>query len=212
MTAESYPTRRRIGLWLGLGALAMACALAEWWNAARKLEALTNSPAPDRPVRDAPNIKTPADIVERMVALAEIGPDDLVCDLGCGDGRLVIAAVARHGCNGLGLDNDPERLVEARAAAEGAGVADRIEFVEANILEHDFSAADAVLMYLLPKLNEALVPQLNNLKPGARIVSSEFEIKGLKAESIERIRSAANGEEYVLFLYRRPQPIGERGR
>jgi precorrin-6B methylase 2 len=160
--------------------------------------------AAERPVANPPNVQTPPNVVQRMVELAAIQPGDLVYDLGCGDGRLVIEALVQHDCRGVGLDINPKRIVEAHANAREAGVEDRLELIEADILKHDFSQADAVLMYLLPRINEALIPQFDRLQPGARIVSHDFEIAGIQAESVERLQSPDGEHVHAIYLYRTP--------
>jgi SAM-dependent methyltransferase len=202
--------RQTQALWWLAGLAAIAAVAAAWlvFDQAISRVGLYQPPA-DRPVRDAPYITTPSDVVERIVDLAGIGPNDLVYDLGCGDGRLVIAACLRHRCRGVGLEKDPARLREAQANARAAGVEDLVQFKEADILKYDFSDGDAVLLYLLPKLNAALVPQFRRLKPGSRIVSSEFEIAGLEPEAVERYRSSANGEQYTLYMYRIAEAVSQ---
>jgi SAM-dependent methyltransferase len=125
---------------------------------------------------DVPYVPTPDSIVERMLEMASVGPGDYVIDLGCGDGRIVIAA-AKRGAIGHGVDIDPQRIKEARENAEKAGVADKVVFVEENIFDTDFSRASVITMYLFPSINFRLRPSLlENLEPGSRIVSHDFDM------------------------------------
>jgi len=119
-----------------------------------------------------PYVTSPMEIVERMMRMAEVGPGDFVIDLGSGDGRIVIAA-AKRGARGLGVDLDPELVALAKENAQAAGVKDRAEFKQQDLFETDLSPATVVTMYLLPELNEKLMPRLLALKPGTRIVSHD---------------------------------------
>ena len=123
---------------------------------------------------DVAYVPTPDFIVEKMMEMAQVGPGDYVIDLGCGDGRIVIAA-AKRGAIGHGVDLDPARIKEARLNAEKAGVAWKVVFMEENIFNTDFSRASVVAMYLFPDINVRLRPSLlEKLEPGSRIVSHDF--------------------------------------
>lgn len=119
-----------------------------------------------------PLITTPPQVVERMLALAGVGPGDLVVDLGSGDGRIVIEA-AKRGARGLGVDIDPNLVKHAIENAQKAGVDTRTQFIVKDIFETDLSAATVVAFYLLPDFNAKLLPKLLALKPGTRIVSHD---------------------------------------
>ena len=102
---------------------------------------------------------------------------DVVYDLGCGDGRIPIAAAKTYGARGVGIDIDPERIREANANAKEAGVTDKVKFINGDLFTADISEATVVTLYLLPSLNEKLIPKLKSeLKPGARIVSHQFDM------------------------------------
>jgi SAM-dependent methyltransferase len=139
---------------------------------------------------DVPYAATPYEIADEMVRLAGIGPDDIVCDLGCGDGRLVIEAVRRAGCRGVGVDIDPERIRQSRQNAAVAGVADRVRFVEQNFFETDLREASVVLIYLFPDVNLKLRPKfLGELRPGSRLVSHAFDMGDWRPDQSTRIRA-----------------------
>lgn len=126
---------------------------------------------------DAPYVSTPYEVVEEMLRLAAVRPDDVVYDLGCGDGRIVIEAARRHGARGVGIDIDPARIADANAGALRAGVAARVRFVVQDLFKADFSEATVVALYLFSELNAKLKPRfLAELRPGTRIVSHEFGI------------------------------------
>lgn len=132
--------------------------------------------AQNRPALDVPYIKTPSAVTERMLGLAQIGPGDYLIDLGSGDGRIPIAAAAKYGTRGLGVDLDPERTEEATAAAQAAGVADKLVFRTENLFDTDLSQASVISMYLFPEINLRLRPHLLQLKPGTRIISHAFHM------------------------------------
>jgi SAM-dependent methyltransferase len=140
---------------------------------------------PSRPP-DVIFVPTPEPVVEEMMKLADVKPGDVVYDLGCGDGRLVIAAAKRGAAKAVGVDIDPQRIKEARANAQQEGVADKVTFVQGDLFQMDFSDADVVTLYLLPDLNLKLRPKLLALRPGTRIVSHAFDMGDWKPED-ERV-------------------------
>ena len=123
-------------------------------------------------------VPTPQPMVEAMLATAEVKPGEMVYDLGCGDGRVVITAARKFYARGMGFDLDVELIQAARAAAAVAGVRHTVNFRRANIFSVDLSPADVVTLYLLREMNARLVPQLRALRPGARVVTYEFDIPG----------------------------------
>ena len=151
---------------------------------------------------DAPYVSTPYEVVAEMLSMAKVGPGDVLYDLGCGDGRIVIAAAQRFGTRGVGIDIDPRRVADATAAALSAGVADRVRFLRQDLFETDFSEASVVTLYLFPELNARLRPKLLSLKPGTRIVSHDFGIGDWPPERIERV--TANGATHQLMLWTVP--------
>jgi precorrin-6B methylase 2 len=129
------------------------------------------------PSLDVPFVPTPQEVVARMLSIAKVGKNDVLYDLGCGDGRIVVTAAKAHGARGTGFDLDPERIGEARKNAEQAGVADRVNFKVADLFETDVSAASVVTLYLLPNVNTRLRPRLwKQLKVGSRVVSHAFDM------------------------------------
>lgn len=129
------------------------------------------------PRLDVPYVPTPQPVVDRMLQLAKVGRQDVLYDLGCGDGRIVITAAKARGAHGTGIDIDPVRIEEARENAKAAGVSDKVEFRQENLFDADFSPATVVTLYLLPDINRKLRPQLwRQLKVGTRIVSHDFDM------------------------------------
>lgn len=137
-------------------------------------------------------------VVEAMLNIAEVQPDDLVYDLGSGDGRIVIAAARDFGVErAIGVDIDPERIAEARENAREAGVADQVTFIQADLFSYDFSDADAVMLYLLPRLNIKLRPRLlEELSPGTRVVSHSHDMNDWRADEHVRVR----GDDVYLWI------------
>jgi ribosomal protein L11 methylase PrmA len=126
---------------------------------------------------DVPFVPTRQEVVEEMLRMAGVTSKDVVYDLGCGDGRIVITAAQKFGARGVGVDIDPNRIAEARQNARLAKVEDRVTFRVENLFETDVSRATVVTLYLLPEVNMALRPRLQSqLAPGARIVSHDFDM------------------------------------
>jgi ribosomal protein L11 methylase PrmA len=132
--------------------------------------------APSR-VPDVVFVPTPEEVVDAMLKVAKVGSQDVVYDLGSGDGRIAIAAAKQHGARAIGIDIDPERIAEAKENARQAGVTDKVRFIQADLFESNISEATVVTLYLLPSLNLKLMPKLmKELKPGTRIVSHAFDM------------------------------------
>ena len=134
-----------------------------------------------------------------MLELAKVTPKDVVYDLGCGDGRIVIAAAQKYGVRAVGIDIDPQRISEANANAKAAKVTDKVKFVEADLFEADISEATVVTLYLLTRLNEKLKPKLlKDLKPGTRVVSHAFDMGDWKPEETASVGASS------VYLWRIP--------
>lgn len=147
---------------------------------------------------DVPFLESPESVVQAMLELAEVGDDDLVYDLGSGDGRIVIAA-ARRGARGVGIEIAPDLVELSNDNARQAGVAERVRFIEADLFESDFSEATVVMVYLYPKVNRRLRPLLDaQLAPGTRVVSHRYPIQGW--QPVERVK--VEGRWVFLYLKR----------
>ena len=129
-----------------------------------------------RPLLDVPYIKTPPAVVERMLEMGQVSSDDVLIDLGSGDGRIPIAAAKAHGTQGLGVDLDPDRTIEARGIAQQEGVTNLVSFRTENLFDTDLTEATVISMYLFPEINLRLRPHLLTLAPGTRIVSHAFHM------------------------------------
>ena len=162
--------------------------------------------APSAQTRLAPYVATPLDVVERMLMLARVGPSDVVYDLGCGDGRVVIMAAQKFGARGVGVDIEATLVDEAIAKAKAAGVADRVTFRVQDALTLDVSPATVVTLYLLASANARLRPILmRQLRPGARIVSHNFPIGDWEPDVVDNFTDAG-GRKRTLYLWRVSNP------
>jgi 2-polyprenyl-3-methyl-5-hydroxy-6-metoxy-1,4-benzoquinol methylase len=132
---------------------------------------------------DVVYVPTPPEVVNKMLEVAKVGKNDILYDLGSGDGRIPITAAKKFGTQGTGIDIDPERIKEANANAKKQGVSDKVKFLQQDLFKSDFSKATVVTLYLLPELNVKLRSQLfKQLKPGTRIVSHAFDMGDWKPE------------------------------
>jgi hypothetical protein len=155
---------------------------------------------------DVPYVPTPYVVVEEMLRLARVGPDDFVMDLGSGDGRILIAAARKFGARGTGVDLDPDRIEESVYSAQLQGVSDRVTFEQRDLFKFDISRATVVTMYLLPSVNMKLRPRLlNDLKPGTRIVSHDFDLEDWRPDEKSTVRKN-------VFLWIVPAKVGGRWR
>lgn len=145
---------------------------------------------------------TPEDVVDRMLALAQVTKDDVVLDLGCGDGRIPIRAAQKYGARGIGVDIDPELIERSKANARKAGVENLVEFRVEDALETDVSKATVVTLYMLSSFNAKLRPILwSNLHPGSRVVSHAFSMgREWPADQIDRFTNL-DGDQVTLYLW-----------
>jgi SAM-dependent methyltransferase len=168
-------------------------------------EAAQPAPAKDKPLR-APDVEydpSPPLVVNAMLDLGRVSSADVVFDLGCGDGRIVIAA-AKRGARGVCIDIDPVRIEESRRNAAQAGVSERITFHTQDLFESDLSSATVVMLFLYPDVNERLRPKLlSELKPGVRVVSHWHDMGSWKAEKIVPI--TADNEPRNLYFWTIPK-------
>ena len=149
-------------------------------------------------------VPTPQDVVDKMLQMAAPKRGDVVYDLGCGDGRIVVTAARKYGCKAVGFDIDPDRIKEARENVRKNGVGDLVTIKQEDIFKQDLSKANVVTLYLLPELNVRLIPQLEKLKPGSRIVSHDFSMKGVKPKQTVTLDSPEDGREHTIYLWEAP--------
>lgn len=141
--------------------------------------------------QDVRYVPTQQAVVDAMLELAGVTESDVVYDLGCGDGRIVVTAAKTYGARGKGIDIDPQRIKEANENAQNAGVTDKVTFEQANLFESDVSEASVVTLYLLNSLNLKLRPMLlEQLKPGTRIVSHAFNMGDWEPDETKQVQGA----------------------
>jgi SAM-dependent methyltransferase len=192
---------RQLILLAGLAACAAVNLQAGLAPATGNGQATPPAKRPDAP-QLAPYVPTPQEVVERMLTLAEVTKNDVVFDLGCGDGRIPITAARKYGARGVGVDIDPQRIAEANANAVAAGVQHLVTFKLQDAMTTDVSGASVVTLYLLSASNLRLRPILTRqLRPGARIVAHSFGMGDwtpAKADSF----TDAEGRARMLYLYK----------
>jgi len=182
-----------------IAAFAVCALLAQW-------------PAAAEPVAGAPYVPTPTAIVERMLTLAKVGPEDYLIDLGSGDGRLVITAVAKYKARGgMGIDLDPELVKLATGNAQKSGVAGQVSFVAGDLFAADVEKATVVTLYLVPSMMSDVEAKLRKeLKPGTRVVSHDYPLPTWKPVEVDKFDSQekvpiSGTTRTVLLLYRVPE-------
>ncbi len=148
---------------------------------------------------DVVYVPTPQVVVDEMLELAKVTKDDVIYDLGSGDGRIPITAAQKYGARGVGIDINPERIREANENAQKAGVTDRVTFLQQDLFQSDFSEATVVTLYLLPELNVKLRPQLfQQLKPGTRVVSHDFDMGEWKPDRVVQTQEGSTIYYWVI--------------
>ena len=183
------------------GMFAAALLLGAAWHLTHADETLELSPPARHP--DVHFVPTPQVVVDKMLELAQVGKDDMVYDLGCGDGRIVVTAATRFGCKAIGVDIDPQRVAESKENVAQNKVGHLVTIKEGNIFELDLTPASVVTLYLLPNLNVRLIPQLEKLKPGSRIVSLAFDRRGVKPEKVVTVEGE-HGGQHTVYLWTTP--------
>jgi SAM-dependent methyltransferase len=197
------PDRRDFWRAAGVGALMLISAATLTWGlgggpaVVDALAALIGRKKPD--VIYAP---TPQAVVERMLELAEVKHGDVVYDLGSGDGRVVVTAAKRYGVKAVGFEIDPALVAEARENARKNGVSDLVTIAQDDLFKADLSAATVITMYLGPALNARMMPRLAKLRPGTRIVSHDFPMKGARPKVAEVVEKAPmKGKPRMIYLW-----------
>jgi hypothetical protein len=181
---------------LATAAAALACAFA---------------PAAYAADASVPYVPTPQSVVDRMLEIGKVGPQDYLIDLGSGDGRIVVTAAKKYGTRGFGVDLNPARIAEANENATKAGVTDKVAFHRRDLFETDLSPASVITMYLLPRVNLDLRPKLLDLKPGTRIVSHDFSMGDWQPEHHEQVEAkdkyGGSGGVSEVFLWIVPAKV-----
>jgi len=184
-----------------------------------------SGPAPaveaDKPGQEKPKqirtadcvyVPTPNDVVEKMLEMVGVKKSDLLYDLGCGDGRIVVMAAKKYGCKAVGYEIVPELVEKGRKIIEKRKVEHLAKIKQEDIFKLDLSEPSVVTLYLLPNMNIKLIPQLEKLKPGARIVAHDYPIGGIKADKSVTMTSNEDNVKHTIYLYSVPlkkEPVEE---
>ena len=205
--------RRRCVPWFLGTALAVISALQVRGAAPAPIDAIAapvtaakNAPSPSGKPDRAPDVDyvvSPEKVVDKMLELAEVKKGDVVYDLGSGDGRILIAAAKKYGVRAKGFEIDPKLVAKLRENIKQAGVENLATVEQADLLTVDLSEATVVTLYLLPSVNVQLIPQLERLTPGSRIVSHDFDIRGIQTDKEARVDVAGIGH----WIYRINTPL-----
>lgn len=165
-----------------------------------KATAVQSAPKPVRKP-DVIFVPTPQQAVEKMLEMAQIKPGDVVYDLGCGDGRIVVTAAKKYGVKAVGFDIDPQRVKESLENVRTNKVEHLVSIKQEDIFTLDLNAANVVTMYLLPELNVKLMPQLRKMKAGSRIIAFDFDMRGAKPKEVHQGSTADDGQEYTIYKW-----------
>jgi SAM-dependent methyltransferase len=213
--APSHPSdaaprsSRRVPILFLLFVAALAAAGTAF--ATREFRRWTPDPKPlDRPWINAPFITTPMNIVEEMLKVAEVKEEDVLYDLGCGDGRIAVVAAEKYGCRSVGYDIEPERIRESRENAKNRGVEHLATFEQRDVFTVDLSECDVAAMYLLPRYMTRLIPQFQKMKPGSRIVAHDFVIEGIPPDKTVTVVGDEKTKDHYIHLWITPLKVPEK--
>jgi len=187
-----------------LAAMVVTIGLVATMTPAWTMAAEADEPSATKKFRspDVIFVPTPDEVIEKMLDMAEVKKGDVVYDLGCGDGRIVVAS-AKRGAKATGWDINPERVKEAVENVEKNNVGQNAKIIHDDIFTLDLSGANVVTLYLLTSLNEKLIPQLEKLKPGSRIVSHDFSMPGVKPDEVVEF-DETDGNSHTIYLWTTP--------
>ena len=153
---------------------------------------------------DVVYVATPDDIVAKMLDMVQLKKDDIVYDLGCGDGRIVVTAAKKYGCRGIGFELNLGRVRQSKENAKRNGVENLVRIERKDIFTVDLSKASVITLYLLPEMNARLVPQLNKMEPGSRIVAHDYAIEGYTPDKTITKMSKQDAVEHIIYLWTTP--------
>jgi len=189
-------TRIRIRPAMVLAGLVLVAGLAALLTPAAPVVAEDKKP-------DIFYVPTPQEVVEKMLELAEVKKDDVVYDLGCGDGRIVVTAAKKYGCKAWGFDVDPARIKDSLENVKTNKVEDLVTIEKKDIFTLDLSKANVITLYLLRDLNTRLIPQIDKMKAGCRIVSHAFDMEGVTPDKEVKVETKGSGTKTV-YLWTTP--------
>ncbi len=181
------------------------CTQQRNFEAEAEAQAPTTTAQPQERQANVPYVPTPEKVVDRMLKLANVSSNDVLYDLGSGDGRIPITAVQKYGASrATGIEINPELVQRSRENSQKAGVTDRVAFLQQDLFQTDLSQATVVTLYLLPSVNLQLQPKLlQELKPGTRIISHDFDMGEWKPERVERVQGPAR--QHTIYYWVVPE-------
>lgn len=150
------------------------------------------------------HVPTPQAVVDKMLEVARVDKSDVLYDLGCGDGRIVITAAAKYGCRAVGYDIDERKVKESKANVKKSGVDKLVQIEQQDIFKLDLRKATVITLFLLPEMNIQLLPQLEKLKDGSRVVCHEFPLKDIQHDRMLTITTQPDGVPRDVYLYTLP--------
>ncbi len=153
---------------------------------------------------DVVYVGTPYDVISIMLEMARVREQDVIYDLGCGDGRVVILAAHKYGCRGIGFEIDPMKVQLSKANVSRNRVGDRVKIIQADIFTLDLSEATVILLYLTPEMNRKLLPQLNRTRPGTRVICHNYDLPGIVADQTLTYLSNEDNTTHIMTLYVTP--------
>jgi len=153
---------------------------------------------------DVVYVGTPYDVVSEMLHMAQVNKNDLIVDLGCGDARILVLSAQKYGSRGIGYEIDPDMIRASRRNVEKNNVAELVQIIQADIFTVDISKADVLPIYLLPEMNLRLLPQLETLKPGSRLVFHNYDLEGFVPDIKVEVVSNEDNSIHTLYLYTTP--------
>ncbi|MBY0525620.1 MAG: 50S ribosomal protein L11 methyltransferase [Gemmataceae bacterium] len=184
---------------MGLVALAMVVGVALVLNPSTAINAA------DDKKPDVIYVPTPQDVVDKMLDMAKVKKEDVVWDLGCGDARIPVTAAKKFGCKAMGFDVDPKRIEDSEKNVKENKVGDLVKIEKKDIFTLDLSKEPTVVtLYLLPSLNVKLIPQLEKMKDGTRIVSHSFDMEGVEPKEVVKLKSKETDREHTIYLWVTP--------
>ena len=160
--------------------------------------------AQDKTEPDVVYVPTPNDVISKMLKAIKLKKSDVIFDLGCGDGRIVVTAATKYGCKGVGYEIDPVRLKECAANIKKHKVEKLVTIKNKDLFKADLSEASVIATYLLSEMNEKLIPQFQKMKKGSRIVTHEYHIPGIQEDEMLTVKSREDNEEHLIYVYTIP--------
>ena len=181
---------------LVLGMMLVCVSAQGWW--------IQPPRSAGEPRKLAPYVSSPISVVDKMLEAAGLRSGDTLYDLGCGDGRIVLAAAKGFGARAVGVELSDALAKRARQQAESMGLQDQVKIITGDMMAVDISPASVVSLYLMTEANDTLKPKLEReLKPGSRVVSLEFKVRGWKPSRVEKVE--LHNHPYTIYVYEMPQ-------